>query len=65
MMMTNADIEISSIEISSGKKIKSIHKNYSMKNKVSKKSSNLFGDDAKEYINDKKDSLISVLDDLI
>ena len=65
MMMTNADIEISSIEISSGKKIKSIHKNYSMKNKVSKKSSNLFGGDAKEYINDKKDSLISVLDDLI
>ena len=63
--MTNADIEISSIEFSSDKKIKNIHKNYSMKKKVSKKSSIFFGDDVKEYINDKKDSLISFLDDLI
>ena len=36
-----------------------------MKNKVSKKSSIIFGDDVKEYINDKKDSLISFLDDLM
>ena len=64
-MMTNADIELSSIEFSSDKKIKNIHKNYSMKNKVSKKSSIFFGDDVNEYINDKKDSLISFLDDLM
>ena len=64
IMMTNADIKISSIEVSSDKEIKKIHKNFSMKNKVSKKSSTFFGDDVREYINDKKDSLISFLDDL-
>ena len=65
IMMTNADIKISSIEIGSDKEIKKIHKNFSIKNKVSKKSSVFFGDDEREYINDKKDSLISFLDDLM
>ena len=64
ILMTNADIEISSIGHNSDKSIKKIHKNHSTKIKINnKKNSAFFGEDVKEYINGKNDSLISVLDE--
>lgn len=66
ILMTNADIEISSIGHSSDRSIKKIHKNHSTKIKINKKkNSPFFGEDVKEYINGKNDSLISVLDEFI
>lgn len=67
ILMTNADIEISSIGHNSDRSIKKIHKNHSTKIKINnnKKNPAFFGEDVKEYINGKQDSLISVLDEFM
>ena len=66
IMMTNDDIEISSIGHSSDRSVKKIHKNHTTKMKINKKkNSAFFGEDVKEYINSKNDSLISVLDEFM
>lgn len=50
LIMTNAEIGISSIESSSDKNVRKIHKNKKAKNIAKKKNSIFFADSVKEYI---------------